>query len=77
MGTNYIRDNITEILEQIFMALSNIHQSDIVHGNSTLNNVGVTSNGKYVLYDFDSSSTDGDPECDYRLLQNSIRYHLE
>lgn len=63
-----------DIIErELMIGLDQMHKYGVYHGDATLDNAGINSDGVYVWYDFDSSGLRS--RADYTQLQRSIKYH--
>lgn len=59
MLVKILSNNITKIIWDISKGLFGLHSLFILHGDPTIDNIGIR-NGKFILFDFDSSKIDVD-----------------
>lgn len=73
----FVKQNLYKLLWDIGKALTTIHKRNYVHGDPTIDNIGI-KNGNLCLFDFDASKVIGNKieEDDYRIFEHSIQYHM-
>jgi serine/threonine protein kinase len=77
----FILKNLDKLITDISIALSIIHNSGYIHGDSSIDNIGINENGNFCLFDFDSSSKITDENNgimtynDFRIFYKSIEFH--
>lgn len=72
-------DYILKLIWDTSLALEGIHKSGYIHGDCTLDNIGITKTKNFILFDLDMSrpiSDDYPPENDFRILKKSLEFHL-
>jgi hypothetical protein len=73
----FILKNIDKLISDISIALNIIHNSGYIHGDCSLDNVGINEYGNFCLFDFDCSSriTSEKSSNDFRIFYKSIDFH--
>jgi len=70
---NFIIRNIEKLMWDIMSSLTVIHDAGVIHGDATIDNIGIY-NGNFVLFDFDSSKTEGE-NTDIRTFERSLNFN--
>jgi tRNA A-37 threonylcarbamoyl transferase component Bud32 len=82
----FIQKNIYKLLWDIGKAITGLHNNYIIHGDISIDNIGICKNEdyinehKFVLYDFDGTRkyfSYNDFISDYYKFQRSIKYHYD
>ncbi len=78
---SFIIKNFKKLLWDITKALEYFHRHAFLHGDPSLDNIGINSQGNFVLYDFDASISTNhlyeNSYVDYKKFFKSIAYHLD
>ncbi len=78
---DFILKHLDKLISDISIALSIIHDSGYIHGDSSIDNIGINEYGNFCLFDFDSSSKITDENNgymtynDFRIFYKSIEFH--
>lgn len=75
-GREYIKTHRKKIKKELEKGLVLFSDSGLRHGDSTLDNAGMTTDDRYVWYDFDSSKLSPNLGADTYLLNKSLKFWL-
>ncbi len=77
----FIVKNFTKLVWDISKALEYFHRNNFLHGDPTIDNIGINSKGNFILFDFDASNKTlasyENSYTDYRKFFKSIAFHLD
>jgi len=71
-----VKQHINRLFWDLGKALNGLHTVGYSHGDSRYDNIGL-KNGKFVLFDYNLSTLEGDYDHDYELLADSLKFNLD